>query len=36
MTGVCTEDRINSFDRGVGLFCLKVIGKLQTEGTIKS
>lgn len=35
MAGVCTEDRINSFDRGAGLFCLKVIEKLQTVGTIK-
>lgn len=35
MAGVCTEDRINSFDSGAGLFCHKVIKKLQTEETIK-
>lgn len=35
MAGVCTEDRINSFDSGAGLCCLKVIKKIQTEGTIK-
>lgn len=35
MAGVCIEDRINSFDRGAGLFCFEVIKKLQTEGTIE-
>lgn len=33
--GVCTEDTINCFDSRAGLFCLKVIKKIQTEGTVK-